>query len=512
MIAVTQSSFSLRSPRLRLTVLAVAVFVSYAYFYQAGGWNQNSRFALIEAITETGSLRIDPYRHHTGDLALWDGHYYSDKAPGEVFTALPFVAAARPILRWIGIDPGGYKGIAILSYLATVFSEGLGGLLAVLALFFVARRWGASEGGALFAATAFGFATPAWCYATVMMGHALAAAGLTIAFLAAVSLADERSPRREAATALLVGLAAGWATATEFPAAIPAAILAALAVAESWRRGWTSRRRVALWVTAGALACAALLMAYNTASFGSPFHIGYESEERFPDMRIGFFGITHPHQYALNQILFGAYRGLLPLAPLMAVALLALAWLWYRRADARKGIVAGALIVVYYVLLNASYDYWSGGWAYGPRHIVPALPFLCLGFGLAWTEGRRLLRGSLLALWAVGAALSLVAVSTTAQPPSNYRKPVTQLLLPSFLAGHLALNQTTFLERSPDVPPKPNAFYRYSWNLGLVSGLHGRASLIPLALLWIAAVFSWRALDRAFPRIRAPGTPPGTMG
>ena len=49
------------APRVSDAVLLVAVLlVSYAYFYQAGGWNQNSRFALVRAIVERGTIRRLP--------------------------------------------------------------------------------------------------------------------------------------------------------------------------------------------------------------------------------------------------------------------------------------------------------------------------------------------------------------------------------------------------------------------------------------------------------------------
>ena len=54
-----------------LVAMGAALFVSYAYFYEAGGWNQNSRFALIRAILERHTLQIDAYQLHTGDRALW---------------------------------------------------------------------------------------------------------------------------------------------------------------------------------------------------------------------------------------------------------------------------------------------------------------------------------------------------------------------------------------------------------------------------------------------------------
>ena len=69
-------------------VMGAALCLSYAYFYGAGGWNQNSRFAMIRAILERHTLQIDAYQLHTGDRALWRGHYYSDKAPGASLLAL----------------------------------------------------------------------------------------------------------------------------------------------------------------------------------------------------------------------------------------------------------------------------------------------------------------------------------------------------------------------------------------------------------------------------------------
>ena len=87
-------------------VLGTLLFASYAYFYQAGGWNQNSRFALVRAMTERNTLRIDAYRDSTGDRAVWRGHYYSDKAPGASLLAVIPVDAIRALNLFGGIDPG----------------------------------------------------------------------------------------------------------------------------------------------------------------------------------------------------------------------------------------------------------------------------------------------------------------------------------------------------------------------------------------------------------------------
>src|ERR1043166_9383545 len=97
-------------------VLGAALFISYAYFYQAGGWNQNSRFALVRAILERHTLQIDAYAAHTGDIALEDGHYYSAKAPGASLASIVPVAAARVVSRAAGVDPESFPGIAWTSY------------------------------------------------------------------------------------------------------------------------------------------------------------------------------------------------------------------------------------------------------------------------------------------------------------------------------------------------------------------------------------------------------------
>ena len=211
-------------------VLGAALFVSYAYFYGAGGWNQNSRFALIRAILERQTLQIDAYQLHTGDRAFWRGHYYTDKAPGASLLALGPVQFARLVSRAAGVDPATFPGIAWTSYVAAVVTSGVFTVIAALCVFWLSLRWGASDGAALFAAAAYGLASPAWAYATLFMGHGQTAGCLMIAFVAADALRDAAPPMR-ARLAWILGLAGGWAVVTEFQAAIPAVFIGLLAIA-----------------------------------------------------------------------------------------------------------------------------------------------------------------------------------------------------------------------------------------------------------------------------------------
>src|SRR5262245_27458918 len=275
--------------------LAACLFVAYAYFYQAGGWNQNSRFALVRAIVEEHVLHIDDTMRFdgervTGDVARLGGHFYSDKAPGLALVAVVPVAIAHPFVA----RPGSREGIAVLSYLATIVTAAVPGVAAALLIFYVAGLLGASRGTAAFAAVVFGFGSPAWGYATLLYGHALATACLMAAFAAAISLGKPSNSRRDWVLALTVGLGGGWATITEYPTAIPAAITAFLATVYALRGGRDRVWRVLTGVIGGAVLCLVILVLFNVASFGAPFNLGYANVETFTGMNQGFFGITYP--------------------------------------------------------------------------------------------------------------------------------------------------------------------------------------------------------------------------
>jgi hypothetical protein len=478
---------SQRAPdRAVFAVLGAALFISYAYFYQAGGWNQNSRFALVRAMTEQDSLRIDAYRDTTGDRAVWNGHFYSDKAPGTSLLAFVPVDVVRALNGAAGLDPDSDAAIARTSYAATVAVSGVFTVVAALCVLWLSLGWGYSRAASLFAATAYGVATPAWCYATLFMGHALCAGCLAIAFAAAVALRGAPASRARA-LAWTIGLSAGWAVVAEFPAAVPVLFICALTLSETAGSDASTTRAVVARVIAGGAIAGAVLIAYNAAAFGSPFHLGYASEEGFEQLHTGLFGISRPEWWRVREILIGSYRGLLPVAPLIAVTPIGLGMLARVRPRVAPAAVAAA-IAVFYVVLNASYFYWEGGWAFGPRQIMPALPFLALGLAPAWDGWKTAGRVALACGWLWGAAVTLVAVSTTPQPPASIKRPVQELMVPAFREGRLALNNQRFTDYRAD----ESAIWRHdptpvSWNLGTVAGLTGLASLVPLGIVWIVS-------------------------
>src|SRR5271165_4941161 len=244
---------SARAPKQALLIGLVA-FVSYAYFYSGGGWNQNTRFDFVRAMVERGTLSIDAYHQNTGDKVFKDGHYYSDKAPGQPLLAVPAAVATRAATHAGGRNPLSARSLVALAYICTLFSAALPTALACVCLYWIALRLGTSTNAAAFGALAMGLGSPMWAYATLFWAHALAGACLLFAFAAVLKL-DPQNAGREAFWGFIVGLVAGWATVTEYPAAPASAILGLFAIARVWPSGWPRRLRVACGVAGGARLC-----------------------------------------------------------------------------------------------------------------------------------------------------------------------------------------------------------------------------------------------------------------
>ena len=97
--------------------------------------------------------------------------------------------------------------------------------------------------------------------------------------------------------------------------------------------------------------------------------------------------------------------------------------------------VLGAAVTAYYLLVNSGYAYWEGGFSLGPRHMIPVLPFLMLAIAALWVAAGAVLRSLMVALGVAGAAVNIMAMATTVTPDSANPHPITEIIVPRFLAG-----------------------------------------------------------------------------
>ncbi len=452
----------LRRPGVPLFAL---VFGCYGYFYQAGGWNQNSRFDLTRAIVERGTLAIDAFQQNTGDKARRQGHWFSDKAPGLSWLSVPPYAAVH------AVRPG---DLAAGSYAATLLAVALPSALAALLLFGCGRAVGLSSAWSAGVTVSYALGTLAWPYSTMLYGHQLAAA---LGFSAFVLVWKRRWPA-------LGGFLLGLAVCVDYTAAVLVVIVVAYAVfVLGWRR--------AAGVVLGGVPAAAALAAYHAVAFGAPLALPYDFVMQAHRREGWFMGIAAPDPAIVRQLLVGEYRGLFYSMPWLAAGLPGAFFLY--RAGHRAEAVACTAVFLAFLALNAGLVDWHGAWAIGPRYLVPSLPFLALaatGLVLArppFSAARRWLAAAGTLAAAASLAMMLIGTSVKPEVPLNVQRPFPEFLFPRFFHGHLARNQQS-------IDSEYGTGTRQAWNLGHLLGLEGLLTLAPLGL-WMAVTGLW--LSRA---------------
>ena len=463
--------------RNRATLIFVISLLSYAYFYSGSDWNQGSHSDLAQALAFQNTVRIDSYHQNTGDKAFYEGHYYSDKAPGLSFAAAPIVYLATAMGRAAHISPAYFAHYVL--YVSTLLTSSLATAFAGSVLFLLLIRWGLSISAAAFAALTFGLGTPMWVYATHFWGHALAAACLICAFATADRLREPATKSFRLTMAIVVGATAGWAVVTEYPAAIPAVLLAALALIHLRRSVPNAAEfaRPVVGVAVAALVCLTILLVYQNAAFGSPFRLGYSYTVNFGEtVRQGAWGITYPKWGALRKLLLGPRCGILLFSPVLIAAPFGFAVLWKQQA-LRWSAVTAAAIFLYYLLFNASYVSWAGGSSFGARYLSPGLPFACLFLAPAWEHGGKAAKVVLSAAALSGIAVSLAGVAATPLVDAGVVSPI-RFSFSHFLRGQLYTSGG-------------------ATNFGRVLGLNSLASLLPLFVIWAVAIVIWSLQSRA---------------
>ncbi len=434
-----------------VVLLAVLAFVTYAYFHEReGGWNENSRFALTYAICFDGTFRIDAYHQGvvpTSDKAVFGGHYYTEKAPGSSLWAVPACALHAAVSRLLGVE----WTVSVSRYFTRVLVLSLPAALFLVLFWRVAFALTGDLVASLWATAAYGLGTQALPYATVYTGHLLSGMLCFSAFAIGFALRRGLVGRRRLAMTV-AGLALGLAVLTEYQTAIigvPVLVYLLVSV-----RG---KGEVVALVVAG-LVPMVFLGYYNWVCFGGPFELGYKHvyHRLFRQyMAEGVHSLTYPHLTVLYGITISKYRGLFFVSPVLALGVLSWWVLWREKRWRAEALVIAAAVVVYFAFVSSIHiDQWDGGSAFGPRFLIPMVPFLALPVVLAYRRHKPLF----FVLVTISIAAQFMATAAEPQPHESIMDPLFEVIVPRFAVS---------------------AFHRVA-NWGTVAGLWEPFSLLPL--------------------------------
>jgi hypothetical protein len=453
-------------------LVSLAYLSVFPYYERLNNPNENARVWMTRAIVEHHVLNLDQVEREWGwvnDKATANKHVYSSKAPGASFLGVPVLWAQTKLGHLMGWRSPGKK--------ATVFWLRLVAVQLPLCafLFFFARYVeGVSRSAAARDLLTAGFAlgTIFFPYAVIFVGHSLAAAaGFGAYMLLAPPGATDDSTRALAAFRgkggpvsprqfFASGSLAGLCVLFEYQAVLVSAVLAAYAV---WRY-----RKEAWYFFAGTLPPVIAFGVYHAALFGRPWRLpfGYIENAYFARTAhaAGFHGLSIPKFSAFGSFLFSPDYGLFAFSPLLALGA-ACAFVLLAQRPRRDGVAIIAVCVAMFLFLSGMSN-WRAGWCVGPRYVVTVAPFLIVAAAHVWRRGRG---RSLLATLIAGLLIPSVVlngISAVMYPhyPEQFNNPVFDLAFPLLGDGY--------------VP----------YSVGWLLHLPGRWSLLPIALLVLAAV------------------------
>ncbi len=353
---------------LSLFALLLAVYL-LAYSGDVQSSDELSMFCVTRSLatraaTDTDAIRWMGLQQGADGL---DGHLYSKYGLGTSLVAVPLYVSARILSL----------GMVQTTWLLNAILTALTGVL----VFLTVGALGYDDGPALVVGLLYGLGTLAAVYSQSFFSEPLSALSLVAAgyFL----LRFRHRPR--IVYAALAGAALGLALLARVSNAVVAPVfgLYLLALCGPGRpsdlRRWAVRAGRPGLAFAAALAPGALIVGgYNWLRFGDAWQTGYHPLETF----------STPFLIGLVGLLVSPGKSLFLYAPVLVLA--GAAFPAFFRRHRAEALLAGGVFVAH-LLLYSPWFVWHGGHCWGPRFLVPTLPFLTLALApaLEWAGRSR---------------------------------------------------------------------------------------------------------------------------
>ena len=351
-------------------ILLLVALLTIIYVLSSAGRfhivDEVSMFAVTESVAlrrdmDTNAIAWTQWVNSPGEvLGAFgeDGQVYSKKGPAPSFLAVPWYWFLHAIGQ-ANIDLGQLQGTLLFNAIVTAWTAAL--------LWLTALRLGYGDRTGLALSLMFGLSTIAWPYAKQFFGEPLSAFSLLLCFYGI--LAWRQNGRW--LWMLVAGIGAATAVTTVTAHTLLIAVLGGWWLVDWFVRGRPGGiARVLLGLSAfmaPLILAGLLLMGYNFVRFGNPFDTGYHFDSGE--------GFNNPLWLGLWGLLFSPYRSLFLHTPLFLVSLVGFVP-FFRRA--RSVALVILIMSVTLVLLYSAWWMWWGGFAWGPRFLVPLTPFWVL--------------------------------------------------------------------------------------------------------------------------------------
>jgi len=348
----------------------IAAFVFLVLLVFQGGdlaWSDGiSMYQVARSIVEDRDVAIV-------QGVVWegaDGRYYSPFGIGLSLLAVPVYAGVWVLRRVVPVPAFVAQGLVSLLAPAVL-------ALVSVSTFALARRLGGHLRSSALAAVGVAGGTFLLIYGKTFSSEPLAALLVTLAI-----------ERVLAGSPTWAGAALGGAALARPQTFLFAPFL----VWGLWRSGGGIAMLRGAWPV---LLAAAVQIAYNVARFGDPTNFGYSGTE-VPQ------GFTTPILVGLRGLLLHPEKSVLLFAPIVLLVPPALVRLF--RVDRLAGTLITAQLLITVVLAATWWD-WGGGFTWGPRLLIPAIPPIVAAV-VPWADERAYRARAVAWLFVVGFVVS----------------------------------------------------------------------------------------------------------
>ena len=386
---------------LRVAV-GLALVVQALYFLTASGHlrgqDQEYFYRMACSIAREHTFAIEPLVLNNKELAGArgrDGKFYAQYAPGFPLMLAPVVLLGDSInehlprlkanYQWPHRDDQDIAPRILISYFNIPVTAIAAGLLTLLV-----TRLGYSIGAAVFTGLSFAVSTFAWGQARIVFVEPLQ--GLLL--LSGALLLFRATRARSVAGGAMLALAILVKITSIL--ALPAFLLLPNEQGELLcrRRSTLAGLIIPVVIALGAYGY------YNWIRFGGLTATGYSAT---------FGGTPQSSWSPIGNPLVGLYglllspgRGVLWYAPLIAVAGVSARHFYSERPVTGRAFV---VLAAAWLAAHSAISGWEGGWGWGPRYLLPVLPFLLVPLAIAWRSSKGKL--ACLAMFVVGVVVQL---------------------------------------------------------------------------------------------------------
>ncbi len=392
---------------------------------------ERGRYVLILSLAENGSFALSPVLADAADpdIGYSKGHFYIYFGPGVSILALP--------LYYLGKSVG-------LAQVGAFFTIVFFASLNVMTLFLISRHiFKLHPWAAALTAFIFGFCSPAWSYANTLYQHHITAFIILSGFYAVWQYKQQKS--LSWLWMIYVWIAYGFSLFVDYPNAILVAPIIVYALIVSFnittkeKNILAIRFRLAFIFTAFIFILINIIHGYyNHTQFGSWKKlsgglVGIKEIKRYkllnnPDPEAAIAKMAKTKNvvrffqeentiHGFSILLFSRDRGLFLYAPIFIFALLGIASK-LKKLTIEIGILL-SLLATHIFLYSSWGDPW-GGWAFGPRYLIPSMAILSLFAGFWLNNALKRIWVSIVAFLLAGysSAVGLAgALTTNAVPP-----------------------------------------------------------------------------------------------